>query len=231
MVMNIPDYHDCDLPMREDRTEAHLQAWQHICSPGAQFTAEARIDMVREARCALTCTLCAARRGALSSNAVSGEHDIATALPASVIDLIHRMCTDPSRISRPWFDQTMATGLTPGQYVEAVGVVAVSVIIDTFSVAVGLGLPPSLDPMPGEPDGQLNPDAIDDGAWVPILVRERDDMANIVRALGLVPGDWQNFWRVFRKHYRTRDGIEADINRPQQELVASRISALNQCFY
>lgn len=25
--MNIPDYRDCDLPMRDDRTEAHWQAW------------------------------------------------------------------------------------------------------------------------------------------------------------------------------------------------------------
>lgn len=231
MLMKIPDYYNCDLPMRENRTESHWQAWQQISSPGAQFTAESRVDMVREARHALTCALCAARRDALSPNAVQGEHDTVTALPASVLDLIHRMCTDSSRISTPWFDQTMASGLTPGEYVEVVGVVAVSVIIDTFNVAVGLAPPPLLDPAPGEPDGQLNPDVIDDGAWVPILVRERDDMANIVRSLGLVPGDWKNFWRVFRKHYRTRDGLVADISRPQQELVASRISALNQCFY
>lgn len=127
MLMNIPDYRDCDLPMREDRTEAHLQAWRYICSPGAQFTAAERIDMVRSARHALTCMLCAARRDALSANAVPGEHDTVTALPASVIGLIHRMCTDPSRIGKPWFDQTMAAGLTPSEYVEVVGVVAVSV--------------------------------------------------------------------------------------------------------
>ncbi len=229
--MNIPDYRSCDLPMREDRTESHWKAWRQISSPGSQFTAAQRIDMVREARNALTCALCADRRDALSPNAVPGEHDTITALPTSVIDLIHRMCTDPSRIGKPWFDQTMADGLTPGEYVEVVGVVAVSVIIDTFNVGLGLDLPPLLDPAPGDPDGQLNPDAIDDGAWVPILVRERDDMANIVRALGLVPEAWQNFWRVFRKHYRTRDGLVSDISRPQQELVASRISALNQCFY
>ncbi len=229
--MNIPDYRDCDRPMRDDRTEAHWQAWQQICSPGTQFTAEARIAMVREARHARTCALCAARQAALSLNAVQGEHHTVSNLPGPVIDLIHRMCTDPSRISKPWFDQMMAAGLSRGEYVEVVGVVAVSVIIDTFSVALGLAPPPFLDPVPGEPHGQLNPDAIDDGAWVPILVRERDDMANIVRALGLVPDDWQNFWRVFRKHYRTRDGLTADISRPQQELVASRISALNQCFY
>lgn len=230
--MNIPDYRACDLPMRDDRTESHWQAWKEICSPGAQFTAEERISMVHEARYARICGLCAARQAALSPNAVQGEHETVTALAEPVIDLIHRMCTDPSRISKPWFEQIMTDGLTQGAYVEVVGVVAVSVIIDTFNAALGLALPPLLDPVPGEPHGELNPDAIDDGAWVPILVRERDDMANIVRALGLAPQEWKNFWRVFRKHYRTQaGGLTADISRPQQELVASRISALNQCFY
>lgn len=230
--MNIPDYRSCDLPMRDDRIESHWQAWQQICSPGAQFTAAQRIAMVQEARHAQTCMLCTDRKAALSPNAVQGVHDTVSTLPEPVIDLIHRMCTDPSRISKPWFDRTMAAGLSPGEYVEVVGVVAVSVIIDTFNVSLGLALPPLLDPELGEPHGQLNAEAIDDGAWVPILVRERDDMANIVRALGLVPQEWKNFWQVFRKHYRTRTGgLTADISRPQQELVASRISALNQCFY
>ncbi len=229
--MNIPDYRDCDLPMRDDRTEARWQAWQQICSPGAQFTADQRIAIVHEARQAQACTLCTARKAALSPNAVQGGHHTVSALPDLVIDLVHRMCTDPSRISKPWFDQAIAAGLTPSAYVEVVGVVAVSVIIDTFNASLGLPLPPLLDPVSGEPHGELNAEAIDDGAWVPILVRERDDMANIVRALGLVPQEWANFWLVFRKHYRTRDGLTAEISRPQQELVASRISALNQCFY
>ncbi|ETW97839.1 MAG: hypothetical protein ETSY2_43805 [Candidatus Entotheonella gemina] len=46
--MNIPDYRACDLPMRDDRSESHWQAWKEICSPGAQFTAEERSAMVRE---------------------------------------------------------------------------------------------------------------------------------------------------------------------------------------
>ena len=231
MPMPIPDYGGCALPMRADRTEAHWQAWRHVGSPGAHFTAEERTAMVHEARGASTCGLCAERQADLAPNAVTDAHDTVTALPEPVIELIHRMCTDPWRITKRWFDHTMAAGLTHGAYVEVVGVVAISVIIDTFHVSLGLAPPPLLAPLPGAPHGQVNPDVINDGAWVPILVRDRDDMANIVRALGLVPGEWKHFWRVFRKHYRVRDDIEAAISRPQQELVASRISALNQCFY
>ncbi|MDH3603804.1 MAG: hypothetical protein OEU26_29700 [Candidatus Tectomicrobia bacterium] len=130
--MNIPDYAQCGFPMRDDRTATHLAAWRHVCSPGAHFTAVARIDMIREARGARTCRLCDARQAALSPYAVPGEHDTATSLTAPITDLIHRMCTDPARITKSWFDQTRSTGLTPGEYVETVGVVAIAVIIDTL---------------------------------------------------------------------------------------------------
>ena len=82
--MNIPNYHGCDLPMRNDRTESHWQAWQQICSPGAQFTAEERISVVHEARHAQTCALCIARQAALSPHAVEGEHDTISTLPEPV---------------------------------------------------------------------------------------------------------------------------------------------------
>lgn len=58
--MNIPDYRDCGLPVREDRLETHVDAWRHLCSPGAHFTATDRIGMVREARQAPSCALCGA---------------------------------------------------------------------------------------------------------------------------------------------------------------------------
>lgn len=45
MLMNILDYDQCGLPMRDDRTEMHRAAWRHICSPGAPFTAADRIDL------------------------------------------------------------------------------------------------------------------------------------------------------------------------------------------
>ena len=123
------------------------------------------------------------------------------------------------------------------EYIEIVSVVTSSVIIDTLHNALGFGLPPLPAPKPGRPSKHFNNDAVDAGAWVPILAADQTmadtglpRVPNIARALGLVPGALDLFFRTFRPHYALKD-IQLSISQAQAEFVASRVSAMNECFY
>jgi hypothetical protein len=45
-----------------------------------------------------------------------------------------------------------------------------------------------------------------------------------------VPSAMMLFFSAFRPHYTIYD-FEVSLARPQMELIAARVSALNQCFY
>lgn len=229
--------YDTAYPVRSNLREAHAQAWRLIAQPGAFWDARTRVQMVEEARAALRCRLCTRREQALSPNAVQGVHDTVSTLPAALIEVIHRLRRDPARMTRSVFDQALAAGLSAERYVEAVSVVCASVIIDTFHNALGLATPPPLAPQAGEPTGQPPPPVVDDGAWVPLTRVDVEDgtfglprAPNIGRAMGLVPSAVALFFLTFRPHYALRD-VPLAISQAQAEFIASRVSALNECFY
>ena len=87
---------------------------------------------------------------------------------------------------------------------EVISVVTTSVIIDTLHQAMGLPLAPLPKAQPGEPRGQYNADAVDMGAWVPIMQAPTDlashglpNVPNIVRSMGLVPSAVELFFTAF----------------------------------
>ena len=103
--------------------------------------------------------------------------------------------------------------------------------------ALGLDPPDLPRIQAGEPSGRINEDAVDGGAWVPILAAPTDmadtglpRVPNIARSMGLVPDAVELFFTTFRPHYALKD-IPLSISQGQAEFVASRVSALNQCFY
>ena len=233
-------YELTDYPLREGLIEAHEKVWENIAGPGPFWTGAERIAMVAESRTATSCLLCAKRRQALSPYAVDGVHDSETDLDAVIIDMIHRIRSDPGRLTRNMFDQVMGAGITPEQYIEIVGVVNSSVIIDTLHAALGLPLAELPTPQPGAPTGQPPANVTEAGAWVPIAVgNERPGMINglsdnrepnIARSMGLVPNAVQLFFTAFRPHYALQN-IPLELKQSQAEFIASRVSALNQCFY
>ena len=224
------------VPLREDLRQAHANTWTALGQAGDYFTGSQRVEFVRVARDALTCQLCEDRQAALSPASVSGEHDTLSNLDPILIDMIHRLRTDPGRLTKAWFDNIM-TVVSPQEYVEIVAVVTSSVIVDTLHNALGQGLAPLPLPARGRPRRKYDEDAIDAGAWVPItaVAQEMSDtglpnVPNIVRALGLVPGARDLFFGTFRPHYALKD-INLSISQGQAEFVAARVSAMNECFY
>src|SRR5262244_2211354 len=99
------------VPVRADFAAAHTRFWKRLALPGAWWTGAERVAIAAEVRQAQHCALCQARREALTPAAVEGEHDPSSALPAAV-EVIHRVVTDPERLSRKWCKDILAAGLS-----------------------------------------------------------------------------------------------------------------------
>ena len=236
------------VPVRDDFAAAHTRFWQRLASPGAWWTGAERVAIAAEVRHARRCGLCKARQEALIPAAVAGHHDHLGALPAAAVDVIHRVVTDPGRLSRQWFKDTLAAGLSAEQYVEIIGTLVAMISIDSFCRGIGVPLHPLPEPQPGAPSHYRPPGAIQEDAWVPMIPVDRatgaeadlyggQAVGNVSRAMSLVPDEVRTLFDLSAAHYlpmgQVRDPSNATgtLNRMQMELIAGRVSALRQCFY
>jgi hypothetical protein len=246
-------YSDTSFPIRADIAEANRDTWRRIARPGAWWTGAERIAIAAETRNARTCGLCAERKQALSPNAVDGRHDgDHGVLPEAAVDAVHRIVTDQSRLSEAYVADLEAAGISDGHYVELLGVLVAVVSIDSFHRAMGLPPEPLPEPEPGDAS-QYRPVGLRSGeAWVPMLGPSRSKIGpsekdlfaglpivpNVLRAMSLVPDAVRMLKDQSRAYYLemldvadpSAEGNRA-ITREQIELVAGRVSALNECFY
>ena len=242
------DYSPAVVEVREDLRDAHRRLWEHVRSPGTWWTGTQRVAIAAEARAAVNCSLCGERQQALSADAVRGEHDSAASLPETTVEAIHRIRTDPARLSRRWFDGVIAGGLAETAYVELVGVVTLVTGLDYFARSLGLRPFPLPEPLPGEPSRHRPESAKPGTAWVPMIAPEdavgaeadlypdSPFIPNIMRALSLVPEEARALRNSSDAHYvRVPEigdpSVRRSLDRMQMELVAARVSALNECFY
>lgn len=241
------NYDDAPFAIRGDLTSSHRNAWERLSSPGTWLGADTRVAIIAEVRNGPACSLCTARKEALSPYAVEGDHDSLGDLPENIVEVVHRVVSDPARLMKKWYDDCLASGLSEEEYVEIIGVVCSTVSIDSFARAAGLPLRALPSPTPGEPTRVRPHNAKPGGAWVPWIGRddaEGDDIprfgppgSNIRRALSLVPAEAHGFMEMNEAQYlngvQMRD-FSTDyraISRMQIELVAGRVSAINQCAY
>ena len=229
--------YDQSLPVRDNVRQSHQAGLDQIASPGTWFTAAERFAIVSEARHASTCPLCVARKHAISPYIVDGGHDSATDLAVDIVEVIHRLVTDSGRLTERWFSDITGRDLSAEMYIEIVGVVATSIVIDSYSVALACELATPSQPIDGDPSKLSNSQVFNGGAWVPMLDSPQEasktglpTQPNIGRAMGLVPSAIALFFPVMRSHY-SLGNIDLGISRDQIELLAARISAHNQCFY
>ncbi len=234
--------------VREEIQAAHRRLWEHLRAPGTWWTGTQRVAIAAEARQADDCNFCAARKAALSPAAVQGEHRSIGELPENVVDAIHRVRTDPARLSRPWFDAVIASGLDVAPYVELLGVVTMITGVDYFARALGVAPLPLPEPHAGAPSRHVPASAKSGTAWVPMIAPEDASgpeadlyppgamIPNIMRALSLVPAEVRVLQTLAAAHYLPVEQISDPtarraLDRMQMELIAARVSALNQCFY
>lgn len=243
-------YADAPFTIRADIGAAHRRYWHTLARPGSWWTGAERVAIARESRHAADCALCRARRAALSPQAVAGTHDHGPGLPEAAVDAAHRIVTDQNRITRTYVDDNAARGrLSKEAYVELVGVVVAVFSIDEFHRALGLAPEPLPEPQPGPPSGYRPAVLSDDVGFVPTVPREgavgaeadlytHTRAANVVRALTLVPDALRDWRELAAAQYLSFAGManyvkdpDRAIDRLQMELVAGRVSAVNECFY
>jgi hypothetical protein len=239
-------------PIRPDLTEQYQRVWHHIASPGTWLTGAERVAVAAETRHARSCALCAERKSALSPFSVDGSHERTEALPEALIDAVHRITTDAARLTESWYQGLLAEGLTAEAYVEALGVAVQVISIDEFHHALGLPSEPLPEPLPGQPSRRRPSGATQiEDAWVPVipsadqLDAEDADLyggmpggraAGVVRALSLVPDEVRSWQALSGAQYLSMEAMKSMeshrvLDRAQIELVAGRVSALNECFY
>ena len=246
--MSSVPFENCGFEVRQNLIDAHTEAWDRIASPGTWLTGERRIAVAVEIRQALACEFCAEIKDALSPNAVTGTHTTISNLSDAEVELIHRVVSDPGRLSEPWSQEVLAGGLSEGEYVEIAGTIASVMVMDTCTMALGVADTDLPDAIAGEPTRYLPPGAKVEAAWLPIV--EPEDAVEtdeplypspkagyIYRGLSMVPESMRNYWAMANEHYLPGEFIyQFDktiraLERPQMELMAARVSALHQCAY
>ena len=247
--MTFFDYDRAPFLIRADIAEAHRAYWEKLPRPGSWWTGAERVAIAAESRNAPSCRLCLARKEALSPEAVAGEHDCGEGLPSAAVDAVHRIVMDQGRISRRYIENNVAAGLSKEAYVELVGIVVAVLSIDEFHR--GLGLP--LERLPAPEAGEISryrPAMLsEDTGFVPMVppegsVGNEADLwpggitANVVRALTLVPDALRDWRAIAAAQYLAFDRMRnfgqdetRAIDRMQIELIAGRVSAVNECFY
>ena len=244
--------------MREDIAPAYRAAWELISKPGIEWTGAEQIAIIAESRKALDCNACKELKSALSPYAFKGKHEspqgFEGVLPAVAVDVIHRIVVDQSRFSKKVRDDFLEAGLTEEHYIELLSVVVIALALDDFNRGLSLPLEALPTPLAGEPSHYRIPeDRLDrETTFIPMIKRDgtigaegdlwdKDDPSeanNVLRALSVAPDlsrvalslGGAQYW-LYEHKYEMDRLEERVLNRTQIELVASRVSAHNECFY
>lgn len=225
-------YSDVNLPIRETTINAHRDSWERIARPGRWWTGAERVEIAR------------LQRAAREFDAAGSE-----ILTEAAVFAIQKLVADNANLNRGFYDETIAApGMSEDRYIELVAVVVHALSVDEFHRALGIPLEPLPDPQPGDPSRQRPSAAEQKWSWAPIVPKSGlppelaqhygplEWGANVLSALSLIPENLGWLHDLSEAHYlsfremRMPDPLRA-ISRPQIELIAARVSALNECFY
>ena len=227
------EYADCEWPISERVREAHRRSWDRLAAPGFWWTGAERVTIAAECR----------RAAALEGGAGS------ELLPEAAVHAVQKLIVDNANLSREWCDESCAAdGMSDAHYIELLGVVVHVFSIDELHRALDIPLEPLPSPIAGAPSRRRPSGARRVAGWLPItppdaLDPEDADLydnapiaANVLTALSLVPGNLPWLADLSHAHYLAyaemrETGKLREISRAQQELIASRVSVLNECFY
>ena len=226
-------------PVLARMAEAHRRSWNMLAAPGEWWTGAERISIAAECR----------RASALVDGLPDPGQGPAE-LPEAAVFAIHKLIGDLPNVTREWYDETIsAEGMSDAHYIELLGVVVHIWSVDEFHRALDIELEPLPDPIPGEPTRSRPTGAKQHGSWPPTVwpedLDERDEdiyggadrAANVRAAMSLHPDSVRWLSDLFDAHYLSWIEIQSEqepfrvLTRPQRELVAARVSALNECFY
>jgi hypothetical protein len=202
------------VPVRKDLKTAYSEIWSHLASPGPTMTGVQRVGLAGYVR--------AAR---------SRDTPTWIALPASVLNLAALLFSDPASVDGSTV-RFAADDVGDPMTVEAISLVSMLSAVDGSH----RGLTSSLEPLPipgdGPPTGLITEGLKQRRTHIPMPA------GAIPSALGLLPDVGQVFQNSFGPQYMTGAEMAFDdfernpgLNRAQIEIVSSRTSLHNKCFY
>jgi hypothetical protein len=237
-------YSDTTLPIPASIEALHNDELLSFARPGTWVTATQRTAIAAEAR--------KARSEACIHESI-GDETLAdlVELPESARRVAHSVALGGIGIDKKFCDQAQADGLTEGAYVEVVGVVARIVHLDVFARGIGVPSRKLGDPLEDKEPSMERPSvakqesfftasipSAPEGGELAVSLFGSEPAANIMRSLSLIPDEARRLNRVIDQEYFSGDSMfnltyssREGISRPQLELVAAKVSELNQCFY
>jgi len=235
-------YADSKYPVKDDIAEVHAAQFKRLGQPGTWGTAAQRVAIVSEAREA------GYEAGVMERPDNPGAQPDAN-LPEVAKRVVRQLALSPKDMSQDIYDQAIADGLSDVEYVEILGLIARFTCFDVFARGLGIPLRPLPEPESGEPTRERPAEAVQEKAWVPTIPAGPDGgefglalfgpwQPYIMRGLSLVPDEYRQHHDLEEVQYMpSKNFMQFDyqhhegLSRPQAEIVASRISALNECFY
>ncbi len=237
-------YADSRYPVSPTIEALHMDEMQSYARVGTWGTAAQRTAIVATARIALC-------EQGLQESVEDEKLTTQARLPEAAVRLARAVAVDSQNIDRKFCQDTQAQGVSEGAYVEIVALVSRLSNIDVF--ARGLGIPPR---KLVEPDDETRPsferptEAVDEGfftASVPSApaggalaesLYGKSPAGNIFRAVSLVPNEARRVMSLVRQQYFGAEQLlnfhttsDHALSRAQIELVATKVSEHNQCFY
>ena len=210
--------------VRHDIVHAHRQTWKAIASAGSFWSDVDRLEIAKQARAARS------QRSDLPFNRSYPD----SRLNRNTLETVRKVAADAGKIDRLWAKKQIAS-IGDGPYAELVAIVASVSAVDAFSEA--LGRPREMLPKAtgGSCSGVKSDNATDIGGYLPMV--DPWDGPNVSRALSLVPAANALFMQNVSSMYVGRGGgfndmvWDGPLSRPQAELLAARVSSVNECFY
>ena len=236
-------YADSEYPVRAEIDETHAAQLDHLADPGTWGGAAQRLAVAREIR------------EACYEAGVQEKHDGAgpesdVELPKAAREMIRHLAVSPQDFDQQSYEDARSGGLSDEEYVEIVGIVSRLTCMDVFARGIGVPLRPLPAAREGKASGARPGVAKKELAWVPTVpnLPEGGEEAKaifgegyrpyILRSVSLVPDEFRQaveleeaqylpMKNIMIKDYQHHEGF----SRSQVELIAGRVSAINECFY
>ncbi len=206
------------LPLAAHDPEAEVavaDALTNLATAGSFFTGAERLAIAQHARFS------------------RGLDPTPSDLPPVMADAVRRVAVEAMNSRSEHIAAWEAAGHNVLSFIEMVAVVAQISSIDSYRVGIGAALDPLPQPVPGDPSPLVDDRAVTSNAWVPTV-----GVALAPSALSALPNEKAIKDAVSKIWYLTDEFVHKytadpgrELTRAQMELVASRTSYLNECFF
>ena len=237
-------YDDATYPVSAAIDALHADELESFTRAGTWGSAAQRTAIVasaRKARC----------EAGVQASTADEKLAHAVELPAAAERVAEAVALGGPEIDRDFVRQAQADGVTEGAYVEIVSLASRITNLDVFARGIGVPSRTLGEPVDDSPPSYARPpEATDEGFFTAAVPNApaggalaeslygKLPVGNIMRALSLVPDEARRVMSLVSQQYFPIETLldftvsnDHALSRPQIELVATKVSEHNRCFY